>query len=452
MYRRFGTLRAAHFTQPVSSALCGKNNWCLEARRPVKERLESACKWHKLGFVVSATALVLLFAPFKTDFRQALNEAYILRDLRADDYERWARGFLGINTLLPQLAEVPWGDWQQNITLFLSSKLDFAVEGRPDWDVTAIVEYERAPTNGSLANWLAWVSSSKPASYYQPDWSTARLSASRDGVGITKPPLVRHFLLRASEWRRFDGEYSFRAYVEQDQGQAPVANWWKPIDNLDSRDVFGRHQELGLDDSRFLVEGDLSSQPTLIADKTGIRQWLEAAGIWAKITTNDGAGEVVLPGMQRNWSDLRERSLGDAISFMEAKQREIQDVSLLGLPVPGQLCIVAIPLAYLVILLFLLLDVRSILMSPSANKDPLATGVAWFAVYDDGVARWITAASLTLIPVALSVALLLKYYSRVPAYSVTIAVVSSVVSLVLGIAAYRAVSAVRAACNRGDAA
>ena len=72
----------------------------------MKERLESACSWHKLGFVVSATVLVLLLAPFKTDFRRALNEAYILRDLRSDDYQRWVRGFLGQNTFLPQLQGV----------------------------------------------------------------------------------------------------------------------------------------------------------------------------------------------------------------------------------------------------------------------------------------------------------------------------------------------------------
>lgn len=320
----------------------------------MKERLESARNWHKLGFVVSATALVLLFAPFKTDYHQALNEAYILRDLRVDDYQKWARGFLGQNTLLPQSREVGWGDWQRNITLFLSSKLDFQVGGQPDWDVTAIVEYEHAPTNGGLADWQAWISSSKPASYYHPDWSTARLSASRDGVGVTKPPAVRHFLLRASTWHRYDGEYSFRAYIELDEpsgkqptaavGRPNIAKWWEPLDRLDSRELFEKHQQSGLDGNRFLVEGDVGSQLKGIGDKTGIRQWLEAAGFWSKLTSNDGAGEVVLPGMRRTWSDLRDRSLGDAIAFMEQKQREIQDVSLLGLPVPGQLCVVAVPL------------------------------------------------------------------------------------------------------------
>ena len=93
--------------------------------------------------------------------------------------------------------------------------------------------------------------------------------------------------------------------------------------------------------------------------KCGIRQWLESNGTWSKLTEKNDAGEVVLPGMRKNWSELHDRSLGDAIAFMEQKQKDIQDVSLLGLTVPGQLCVIAIPLAYLVFHLFLLLDVHT---------------------------------------------------------------------------------------------
>jgi hypothetical protein len=275
----------------------------------MKDMLESARNWHKLGFVVTATALVILVAPVKVDYRQALDEAYILRDLRLMDYERWARDFLGQNTLLPQSPTVGWGLWEQNITLFLSSQLDFRVEGSPDWDVVAIVAYEHAPANGTLADWHAWVGSSKPANYYQPNWSTARLSASRDSVGVTKPPIVRHFSLRRSTWNRFDGEYTFRAYVELEGAKqtrvAPdrtaTSKWWTALERLDSRELFEKRQLLGLDENKFIIEGDVGSQVKLVAEKTGIRQWLESAKIWLKITANDGAGEVVLPGMHRTW-------------------------------------------------------------------------------------------------------------------------------------------------------
>ncbi len=45
----------------------------------MKDMLESARNWQKFGFVVSATAFVLLLAPFKADYQQAIKEAYVLR-------------------------------------------------------------------------------------------------------------------------------------------------------------------------------------------------------------------------------------------------------------------------------------------------------------------------------------------------------------------------------------
>ena len=94
-----------------------------------------------------------------------------------------------------------------------------------------------------------------------------------------------------------------------------------------------------------------------------------------------------------------------------------------------------------------MLDVRSVRSNLSRSSEAPAATVAWLAIYDDVVARWVTALSLTLVPVTLSVALLLKYYSRVPGYSATIAIVSSAVGLTVGIVAYRTVSVVRRASS-----
>jgi hypothetical protein len=123
-----------------------------------------------------------------------------------------------------------------------------------------------------------------------------------------------------------------------------VSPWWKPLDELTSRDLFEKHGQPDLDPSKFIVEGDVGSALKTIDAKCGIRQWLESTGTFSKLTESSEAGEVVLPGMRKNWSELHDRSLGDAIAFMEQKQKEIQDVSLLGLTVPGQLCVIAIGL------------------------------------------------------------------------------------------------------------
>ncbi len=56
-----------------------------------KETIQAARGWHKLGLVVSATALALLLAPLKTDYKSALDEAYALRDLRLSNHESFVR-------------------------------------------------------------------------------------------------------------------------------------------------------------------------------------------------------------------------------------------------------------------------------------------------------------------------------------------------------------------------
>jgi hypothetical protein len=403
---------------------------------------------------VAATALVLLFAPAKADYRKALNEAYLLRDLRISDYERFVRGFIGLNTLLPS-ANTSWGQWPRNITAFLDSKLDFKVRDgdfpNPDWKITPILKYEGPPTNGTLQDWHIWITSSKTVSYFHPDWSTARLSASRDRA--TPPPVVRHFLLGPSAWHRFPGEYTFRAYLdfnltEDDRSQyandrAKRVDWWSTLDALESRDLWGpeAHQELG--DNRFIVEGDLGSQLREACSKCSIRDWLKQRGLWSQLSLTDSAGEIVLPGMRAHWSELRDKPLQDAIALMEQKQKEIQDVSLLGLPVPGQLCVVAIPLAFLVIDLFLLLDLRS--LRRIQNRQGLGDTVAapWMALYADWAARWTVILSIAVAPSALSIGLLIKYYPRVDAYALVIGMASSVAACAVQIQAVRTVSMIR---------
>ena len=97
----------------------------------MNDMLKSARNWHKFGFIVSATAFVLLLAPFKADYSQALKEAHILSGLNLDEYQRWARGFIGQNILLPQYPDIAWAEWEKDITHFLSLHLDFPWSARP---------------------------------------------------------------------------------------------------------------------------------------------------------------------------------------------------------------------------------------------------------------------------------------------------------------------------------
>ncbi len=408
-----------------------------------KAILESARTWHKLCLVVSGTALLLLLAPKNVDYQSALEEAYTLRDLDFQRYESFARGFLPINTYLPG----GYGDYALNIATFLTSKLDFHVQPIEStrWDVKLIVQYDQAPTNGSLQEWHAWLTSGRKPTYFVPDWDTARLSMSRSGNGLASAPTAQYFTIRSSSWHRFPGEYTFRAFIDASpatsrttDGGLPVtasqwrnSQWWSALDVLDSRDLWEKARILGSD--HFVVEGDLSSHlaaatdnPSISGpnDKTTVRDWLIQAGLWTKLSTAGKSGEVVLPALRVYWSDLHQRPLQDAIAFMEEKQREIQDIDLLGLRVPGQLCIEAIPFAYLVIFLFLLLDVRYLRRVQIAEGLGDLSVAPWVVLYDDVGARLITAVSVVLGPSLLAIGLLVRYFSRTDIFATVLAVAS----------------------------
>ncbi|HEV3482104.1 MAG TPA: hypothetical protein VGR97_07220 [Candidatus Acidoferrales bacterium] len=420
-----------------------------------KELIESARNWHKLSLIVAATALVLLFAPAKVDYRKALNEAYLIRDLKISDYERFVRGFIGTNSLLPS-TYAAWGLWERDITSFLDSKLDFKVQDgegmNPDWKIVPILSYDAPPTNGAIQDWQSWITSSKTVSYFHPDWGTARLSVSRDHA--SPPPVVRHFWLGPSGWRRFPGEYTFRAYLDLNPAEGDSAKyvgvppkrigWWTPLDDVESRDLWSPPRGRGLGENQFIVEGDLGSQLREACSKCNIRDWLKQSGLWSQLSLTGSTGEIVLPGIREHWSELREKPLQDAITLMEQKQKEIQDVSLLGLPVPGQLCVVAVPLAFLVINLFLLLDLR-FLRRIQKGQD-LGDAVAsspWMGLYTDGAARWTAVLSIAVAPTALALGLLVKYYPRVGTIALIIGVVSSLAAFVVQIQVVRTASTIR---------
>jgi hypothetical protein len=159
-----------------------------------KETIEAARNWHKLGLLVSAVALALLFAPSKANYKNALREAYVLRDLRMSDYETFVRQVaasafgntigqtLGNSRLLPDADSYLWsgkgneyGMWV--VAAFLSRTLNFrppieiAASNGSDWTVVEIVQAEQPPSQGTLSDWSNWIASEKPARYFYPDWA-----------------------------------------------------------------------------------------------------------------------------------------------------------------------------------------------------------------------------------------------------------------------------------------
>jgi hypothetical protein len=184
----------------------------------------------------------------------------------------------------------------------------------------------------------------------------------------------------------------------------------------------------------------------------GIKHWLQNRGLWSKVSRSEGFGEIVLPEMRLYWPELRERYLNEAIFFMEQKEKEIQDVTLLGIPVPGQLCVAAIPVAYLVIYLYLLLDVRYLRRIQIAVGLSDISAAPWSALYNDQAAKWITATAIGVVPPTLSALLLVKYFELVPSHVVIIAAIAILAGCAVEMLGIRTVALVRGDLGRSDAA
>jgi len=425
-----------------------------------KAAIEAARGWHKFGLAVSATALVLLFAPQKANFSAALDEAYALRDLKIEEYEGFIRGFIGQNTLLPPRPSMRPGDWSLNITTFLNSELGQSVlDGdfpNPTWDIDIIVDYERPPNDGTLADWFQWIRSSQPASYFHPDWATASLSMSRDPGSAT--PLVRHFSVKPSGFRRSKGNYTFRAYLDlritlNDQSKyanerADREDWWSELEAADVRRL-GKERFIELGPDRWIIEGDVDSARR---PATGsVNDWLRQSGRWDRLSHTSNLGEATLPGIREHWAQLAGMSLAAAISYMEATQREINSVSLLGVPVPGTLCVVAIPLAYLLVHLSLLLDVRFLRSLQRSDVEIDPSEAPWMGLYDDTLAVWATATSIVAMPVVLTGGLLLRYHPIVDIPVLVTSIVALIVAGAIQVIALHCTTTVRRALHAPSA-
>lgn len=381
--------------------------------------VKAARGWHKFGLAISATALLLLVAPEKIDFSAALREANTIRNLKMDDYKVFVSGFIGQNTLLPTSSGVAHADWELGITRFLNSEMNqTVVDGdfpNPTWSIAEIIDYVRPPNDGTLVDWLRWIDSTEPANYYHPDWETARLSMSRDHTGN---PLVRHFSVKPSRYHRSPGEYSFRAYLDarvtsNDQSEyiserAKRTDWWSELEASDFRELETLSIRLGPD--RWIVEGDVDSTRKSVRGRTGINHWLRQRGTWSALSKTNNLGEEVIPGIREHWKQLEGMTLTGAIAFMEGAQMEISTLNLLGLQIPGELCVVAIPLAYLFVYLFLFLEIRFLRAVLRSNVDTHKSDPQWMGLYDDALAVWTTAVSIAVVPISLSLGLLLKYY------------------------------------------
>jgi hypothetical protein len=401
------------------------------------ESLKAIRAAHLVGLAVSAVALVLLFAPFEVDFRDALGEARLLKDPKSlAPFETYARakiteGFENPDFLPREDGIAPYVGIQ--LVYFVDHKLGVCcVSPVPpnDWAVTHALDYERPPIARPLEMWPAWATLKTPIRYWRPDWSSAsvlldtrsagaqkgRSTPCTEDCGPAEIRALRFFDVRPAPnegdtWSKIP-TYTFLAFfqrgLEQPKAGAPAAEWWRdlqnmPVDKLSDKTSLAELDRAG----RSVVVGQVTLSHVAsvgqreAGDPGSIQDWLRY----------DSASRAIfeMPRLQEHWSRLEKKTLSEAIAYMEAEQRRLRDVNLLGVTVPGTLCLVAIPLAFALSHLQLWLHLRSsvrLITAPPSEHFP------WIGLYTEPLARHATAVSLTVLPVLLMASLILRCHSR----------------------------------------
>lgn len=422
------------------------------------ESLKAIRAAHFHGIAVSAVALVLLFSPFEVDFEDALREARLLKDPKSlAPFEKYARakiaeGFENPDFLPRDEQIAPYVGTQ--LVYFVEHKLGVCcVSPVPpnDWSVTHALDYEPPPIARPLEVWPAWTSLNTPIRYWRPDWSSASLLLdTRQGAilkGRSTPcaedchpkdiRVLRFFDVRPAthqgdSWSKIP-TYTFLAFfergLEQPKAGTPSAEWWRdlqdmPLDRLADKaadlDRAGRSVVLG----QVTLSHRISVDQREAGEPGSIQDWLRYDSVSRAI--------FEMPRLQEYWSRLEKKTLSEAIAYMEAEQRRLRDVNILGVTVPGTLCLVAIPLAFALSHLQLWLHLRSYVSLITEAKEPPTEHFPWIGLYKEPVARAATSLSLTLVPMLLVASLVLRCHSRLGFSATAPASVLGLGALLLG--------------------
>jgi hypothetical protein len=404
---------------------------------------------HNLSLATSFATLVLLLVPFEIDFRNAIREATLLKNLPVAEYEAYAQRIVGSPDVLPNNSKHQGtGDAGRQIVFWVAETgiCCVALSSSPDWDVQVAVKYDAAPTGQSLQEWQRWITSRTPAEYWKPDWTrvfitfdTREFTANR-----AKPRVLRFFSLSPEkDWRNWKRpRYTFRAFFDDGEhvgllpDPTPANSWWMPListapERRDRTQLSNLHR-LG----RSIVEGGVDSlEPhtvtTLAIDTGSVNWWLRTTNRWRSFVDTDGLGGTTLPHLHEHWSVVGEKSLDEALAHMSREQRKVRDVTLLGVTVPGQLCIIAIPFVFLLCHLYLYLHLRT--FRRSVGEPTSSVPFPWIGIYPDRLASIATASSLTLLPGFLLVLLVIRYWKRIGAAFAWPAIPLGVVAFAIGL-------------------
>lgn len=307
--------------------------------------------------------------------------------------------------------------------------------------------------------------------HWAPDWSAAslrfdtRVLSLPQGTHLScdvscRPEdlrVLRYFSVRPSadvtpggQWlEKPPYHYEFLAYFDSGLRQPPPqplasTEWWRSLEKLPIEKLFTKTSLEALKVAgRSIVVGQAPllqvvalNQPES-NDRGSIHGWLRF----------DLAARQIfeMPQLHEHWSLVANKTLAEAITFMEAEQRKIHDVRLLGVTVPGELCLAAIPLAFLLAHLLLFIHLRSCVsvLAMQLDRDEIKEHFPWMGLYREHLAQITTALSVTLIPALSIVSLVIRFRARADVSVIATACVLGGVAIALGCLASREIRKLR---------
>ena len=423
------------------------------------ETYKSIKQYYNLLLTIIATGFILLLSTKENVYEKPLNELTTLRNLEINKYEQYIRGFCGGNDFLPieardtfpYLGSYAFPNLSSNIAKFIISlyrgdgeTLNLITEEfpNPDWEVVPIVEYDKPPVDGTMTEWKDWIKSTNSAKYYKPNWESAQLSWSRL-IGTT-PSIIRHFLLKQSEFKRNPGEYTFRAYLDLKINQNDTSqyvsrrskryDWWTKYDTLTFQTILELEGDLrdSIDnDSRFIIKGDVNSDSPQNLQGTGVYNWLSTSEIWSNISSYNELGESILPGLHSVWADVSNKTIDGAFVTLLDKKNNSKTLSIFGLSVSFLLALILVPVAFLFAEIFLLMHLHQLNKEIAKVNEQIV--YPWIGAYNFLLAKITSVVIFAVLPFTLCIVGILRYFDWIGIWSLVIALILSIFVGITGV-------------------
>lgn len=400
------------------------------------EILKNIKTYFHILIVISVTSLAFLLSPSENDYSGQLEELKVLQNISNSQYETFIQSRIELSNLVPE-------NYRSNaLCKFVQEVLskgrydrEFNFDGMPVFEEPyfysneidpIISDYSKIPRNEPLSKWISWIKSKKNATYLKPNWNNATLG---NNMGLGDSDFIggslRHFSIRNYN-EDLPSKYRFRAFIDinnveldsadynEDLNKYKKGNWWTVIDKMPSFKYENNPNFVKKLDSiyqldkipRYVLEVRVLDTDEVEIINSSVNNWIKGTHYWSQITNSKSGSVSILPSLQSVWSEISEFNIDNASNYLINKRNKSSTISLLGISVSFYLAIIAIPFAYFILTLYMLLHFINL---NRIKRSEMNFDSSWIGIYDFKLAKIITFLSLVIIPFVLCTCLILRY-------------------------------------------